>query len=89
MLNLEVLYYHRWIEMSVYQKHCLVVVQLWARLAAAQGQTRLVAAVQRWTHLVVAVQRWAHLVVAVQRRTCLVKWMVLNLQFLHVRYVFF
>ena len=65
--------------MSVYQKLCLVVVQLRAHLAAAQGQT----------HLVVAVQRRAHLVVAVQRRTCLVKWMVLDLQFLHLRYIFF
>ena len=61
--------------MSVYQKLCLVVVQLRARLAA----------VQRWTHLVAAVQRWTHLVVAVERRTRLVKWMVLDLQFLHLR----
>ena len=74
--------------MSVYQKLCLVVVQLQARLAAVQGWTHLVAAVQRWTHLVVAVQRRTHLVVSVQRRTCLVKWMVLDLQFLHLRYVF-
>ena len=71
--------------MSVYQKLCLVVVQLQAHLAAAQGQTHLVAAVQRWTHLVVAVQRQTHLVVSVQRWTSLVKWMVLDLQFLHLR----
>ena len=32
--------------MSVHQKLCLVVVQLWACLAAAQRRTRLVAAVQ-------------------------------------------
>ena len=56
--------------MSVYQKLCLVVVQLRARHAAAQGWTRLVAAVQRRTHLVVAVQRRTRLVVAVQRWTC-------------------
>ena len=37
--------------MSVYQKLCLVVVQLRV-IAAAQEQTRLVAAVQRWTRLV-------------------------------------
>ena len=60
--------------MSVYQKLCLVV-QLRACL---QGRTRLVTAVQRRTHLVVAVQRW----------TCPVKWIVLDLQFLHLRYVF-
>ena len=75
--------------MSVYQKLCLVVVQLRVRLAAAQGWTHHVAAVQRRTHLVVAVQRWARLVVAVQRQTCLVRWMVLDLQFLHLRYIFF
>ena len=75
--------------MSVYQKLCLVVVQLRACLAAAvQRRTCLVVAVQRRTHLVVAVQRWTRLVVAVQRRTCPVKWMVLDLQFLHLRYVF-
>ena len=95
---MEVLYYHHWIEVSVYQKLCLVVVQLRARLAAAQGQTHLVAAAQRWTRLVVAVQRWTHPVVAVQRWTrpvvavqrwtCPVKWMVLDLQFLHLRYIF-
>ena len=74
--------------MSVYQKLCLVVVQLRARLAAAQRWTHLVAAVQRRTCLVVAVQRWTRLVVAVQRRTCPAKWMVLDLQFLHLRYIF-
>ena len=63
--------------MSVYQKLCLVVVQLWVCLAAAQGWTHLVAAVQRQTRPMVAVQRW----------TCPVKWMVLDLQFLHLRYV--
>ena len=59
--------------MSVYQKLCLVVVQLWTCLAVAQERTHLVVAVKRWTRLVVAVQRWA----------CPVKWMVLDL-----RYVF-
>ena len=73
--------------MLVYQKLCLVV-QLWAHLAAAQGRTCLVAAVKRRTRLVVAVQRWTRLVIAVQRWTCPVKWMVLDLQFLHLRYVF-
>ena len=46
----------------MYQKLCLVVVQLQACLAAAQ----------RWTHLVATVQGWIHLVVAVQRQVCLV-----------------
>ena len=54
--------------MSVYQNLSLVVVQLRAHLAAAQGWAHLVAAVQRWAHLVVAVQRWTRLVVAVQRQ---------------------
>ena len=72
----------------MYQKLCLVVVQLRAHLAAAQRWTCLVAAVQRWTHLMVAVQRRTHLVVAVQRRICPAKWMVLDLQFSHLRYCF-
>ena len=71
--------------MSVYQKLCLVVVQLQVHLAAAQGRTHLVAAVQRQTRLVAAVQRQTCLVVAVQRWTYPVKWMVLDLQFLHLR----
>ena len=66
--------------MSVYQKLCLVV-KLRACLAAAQGRAHLVAAVQGWAHLVAAVQRWTRLVLAVQRRTCLAKWMVLDLKF--------
>ena len=73
--------------MSVYQKLCLVV-QLRAHLVAAQEQACLVAAQER-ACLVAAVRRWTHLVAVVQRQTCLVKWMVLDLKFLHLRYVFF